>query len=178
MKHNIGVIISIWAPIVLVKHTKKPFLDSFYFLYFSKSLLYVWHVGLFHGHSDLVCDIFHCSWRDSWSLQPLGWSRCSWIISIFIVYTSWEISTVCYSFSKNSSLVWPANKLNLEVALSYLMNVFSQIRTLGMLRSRFESVPSAFSDRLVPCPSGVVKKKQVLTLMPIYIVFYADQFLS
>ena len=59
--------------------------------------------------------------------------------------------------------MWPVNNLNLEVALSYLMNVFSQIRTLGMLRSRFESVPSAFSDRLVPSSREGVRKNQVLT---------------
>ncbi|KAH7686236.1 callose synthase protein [Dioscorea alata] len=80
LKHNIGVIISIWAPIVLVY-----FMDT-----------QIWY-------------------------------------SIF--------STVVGG---------------IRGAFSHL----GEIRTLGMLRSRFESVPSAFSDRLVPCPSEGVKKKQ------------------
>lgn len=34
-----------------------------------------------------------------------------------------------------------------------------QIRTLGMLRSRFESLPGAFNDRLVPLERNEPKKK-------------------
>ncbi|CAB4304391.1 unnamed protein product [Prunus armeniaca] len=37
-----------------------------------------------------------------------------------------------------------------------------EIRTLGMLRSRFESVPSAFSNRLMPSPNKDAKKKRQL----------------
>uniref|UniRef100_A0A5B7C4U4 1,3-beta-glucan synthase n=1 Tax=Davidia involucrata TaxID=16924 RepID=A0A5B7C4U4_DAVIN len=36
-----------------------------------------------------------------------------------------------------------------------------EIRTLGMLRSRFESVPSAFSERLVPSSKEETKKNQL-----------------
>ncbi|BFG25654.1 hypothetical protein CerSpe_119300 [Prunus speciosa] len=37
-----------------------------------------------------------------------------------------------------------------------------EIRTLGMLRSRFESVPSAFSNRLMPSPNKDAKEKRQL----------------
>lgn len=40
-----------------------------------------------------------------------------------------------------------------------------QIRTLGMLRSRFESVPFAFSERLVPGSKVESSRNQVVFLM-------------
>lgn len=42
--------------------------------------------------------------------------------------------------------------------LLFLRNGF-QIRTLGMLRSRFESLPGVFNDRLVPKEKSEPKKK-------------------
>jgi hypothetical protein len=38
-----------------------------------------------------------------------------------------------------------------------LLGLLNQIRTLGMLRSRFESLPVAFNERLIP--SGANKRK-------------------
>jgi hypothetical protein len=47
--------------------------------------------------------------------------------------------------------------------LKYLMHYYlfckKQIRTLGMLRSRFESLPRAFNARLVPRENSKSRKK-------------------
>ncbi|KAG6393247.1 hypothetical protein SASPL_147483 [Salvia splendens] len=80
-KKNIGVVIALWAPIIIV--------------------------GILYGHSDLVCYLFHHIWRYIWGIS-----------------SSWRADEFCL--------------------------LLYQIRTLGMLRSRFESLPGAFNAFLIP----------------------------
>ena len=47
---------------------------------------------------------------------------------------------------------------------SLILNELLQIRTLGMLRSRFESLPGAFNDRLIPDGNQQRKKGLRATL--------------
>lgn len=44
--------------------------------------------------------------------------------------------------------------------LDSFVNSFIQIRTLGMLRSRFQSLPGAFNETLVPKDEKEGKKKR------------------
>lgn len=80
----------------------------------------------------------------------------------FVYFSFWILSFI--SISVSDGLLFLPND-------PFIPFVVSQIRTLGMLRSRFESVPSAFSNRLMPSPNKDAKKKRQLEVLILISVF-------
>lgn len=74
----------------------------------------------------------------SQSCSPCYWRLCSYVfaiknMTIIMVYSNWKVVFICLIFN----------------LYSYIFCLL-QIRTLGMLRSRFQSLPGAFNTYLVP----------------------------
>lgn len=65
-----------------------------------------------------------------------------------------------------------------RITHDYLNYCTSQIRTLGMLRSRFEAVPLAFCDRLVPSSKGDKIKYTVVLIFIDLLIFVYCAYLS
>lgn len=53
---------------------------------------------------------------------------------------------------------------NLQNLIVFVAFAFLQIRTLGMLRSRFEAVPLAFLKNLTPSHGEVFKNNSLVTI--------------
>lgn len=73
-KNNIGVIIALWAPIILVWQFSPLSITIFccYLLvYIPNHLISVLcaFLGLFYGYTNLVCNLLHISWWDLWCLS-------------------------------------------------------------------------------------------------------------
>lgn len=113
----------------------------------------------------MVCNIFYSVRWDSRSLQPFGGGQLHILTEIYIYIF---LYIYMYYHSQLRICVLDLSQLGFE---DYSF-VVSQIRTLGMLRSRFKSVPSAFSDRLMPSSEiKDAKKKKHLVVLSISSVF-------
>ncbi|XP_072994078.1 callose synthase 7-like [Typha latifolia] len=75
--------------------------------------------------------------------------------NIGVVVTIWAPIILVYFMDTQ---IWYAIFSTIFGGIIGAFSHLGEIRTLGMLRSRFESVPSAFTDRLVP-PSGRQEKR-------------------
>lgn len=93
----------------------------------------LWHMncsGIFHGHTNLVFCLLCNIWWSLWS--PASYRRGK------LSQSPHSTMIVCYQ------------------SHSYFM----QIRTLGMLRSRFQALPSAFNHCLIPPPTRNDKNRK------------------
>lgn len=67
------------------------------------------------------------------------------------------------SYSREKSWLWPSISLIISYVLMFcLLMCGVQIRTLGMLRSRFQSLPGAFNACLIPEEKAEPTKKKGL----------------
>ena len=66
--NNIGVVIALWAPIILV--CANPALCRKKLFNQYAKFCYLHCPGLFHGHPDLVCSLLYIGWWYLWGLSP------------------------------------------------------------------------------------------------------------
>lgn len=83
--------------------------------------------GLFHGYTNMVLSFLHYIWWTVWSSAPPWWGK-----------------PTCLQCDS-------CHFVQLGVAVYRLKCSFAiQIRTLGMLRGRFHTLPAAFNASLIP----------------------------
>lgn len=102
------------------------------------SAAFIFHSGIFYGHTDMVFYILYNLW---WSLWYHPSSRGG------------ELPSFC----SNLSLQLDAYISSICFSADCIIQI--QIRTMGMVRSRFHSLPSRFNDFLVPRTSTKENKR-------------------
>lgn len=133
--------------------------------------------GIFHGFSNLVCCLFNYFWWDFGFFSPTRWgmiaiSRYSLVLVLTLMIESrlfssclfnkllkltisvTNVYTLQYVFEIVTHRSLYLNRLRNDWYYCYVV----QIRTLGMLRSRFSSLPGAFNESLVPDEDNRARK--------------------
>lgn len=102
--------------------------------------------GLFHGYTNMVFSFLYHLWRAVWSSASPWWGEHKFFNASFVI--------LCIS--------WPCIVAS-RVICSFLS---IQIRTLGMLRGRFHTLPSAFNASLIPHSTKDEKRRKQRGFFP------------
>lgn len=137
--NNIGVVIALWAPIILVCLSPSLCVCVCVCEFFFTKLMLRWFPGLFYGYPDLVCNFFHIIWRNLWGIPPSGrgwWclflplslvAGTSYIVSPSHIVLLWDIRTcietlyiTSHLYSNIPKLLYIMVRVYLELCMQYI----------------------------------------------------------